>query len=252
MVYVISLIIWGVIWGFATNAVLKNKGYDDNWFWWGFFFWFIALIVAATKPENRGYSTSNNTSYNSVLSEMASESEAQRRNSSRSSDTWQCYKCNRVNQKYVTTCVCGVSKADSMNYITNRQKSFGTVSQQSNKKGWVCSNCGLNNSKLSEKCSCGMLREYNAKWICDKCGSLNGEKQFICQCGAKKSENSKKTLNPAEINEYLNKKNTKVETVKKNEDNTIDSIESIKKYKELLDMGAITQEEFDKKKKELL
>lgn len=31
-----------------------------------------------------------------------------------------------------------------------------------------------------------------------------------------------------------------------------DSIEDIKKFKELLDIGVITQEEFDKKKKELL
>ena len=37
-----------------------------------------------------------------------------------------------------------------------------------------------------------------------------------------------------------------------NERNEIDNIEIIKKYKELLDMGAITQEEFDLKKTELL
>ncbi len=30
------------------------------------------------------------------------------------------------------------------------------------------------------------------------------------------------------------------------------NIDELKKYKELLDMGAITQEEFNKKKKELL
>lgn len=49
----IGFIIWGVVWGYATKAVIKNKGYDDNWFWWGFFFGFIALIVAVAKPENR-------------------------------------------------------------------------------------------------------------------------------------------------------------------------------------------------------
>lgn len=49
----VGFIIWGVVWGFATDAVIKNKGYDDNWFWWGFFFGFIATIVAATKPENQ-------------------------------------------------------------------------------------------------------------------------------------------------------------------------------------------------------
>ena len=49
----IGFIIWGVVWGFATDAIIKNKGYDDNWFWWGFFFGFIATIVAVTKPENQ-------------------------------------------------------------------------------------------------------------------------------------------------------------------------------------------------------
>ena len=53
MEVLIGFIIWGVVWGYATKAVINNKGYDDNWFWWGFFFGFIALIVAATKPENR-------------------------------------------------------------------------------------------------------------------------------------------------------------------------------------------------------
>lgn len=33
---IIGGIIGGVIWGFATQAVIENKGYYDNWFWWGF------------------------------------------------------------------------------------------------------------------------------------------------------------------------------------------------------------------------
>ncbi len=49
----IAYVILGVIWGFAVNAVVQNKGYDENWFWWGFFFGFIALIVALTKPDNQ-------------------------------------------------------------------------------------------------------------------------------------------------------------------------------------------------------
>ncbi len=45
--------------------------------------------------------------------------------------------------------------------------------------------------------------------------------------------------------DQLNKEN-------KNIDENMDSFELVKKYKELLDIGAITQEEYDKKKKELL
>ena len=39
---------------------------------------------------------------------------------------------------------------------------------------------------------------------------------------------------------------------KKEKDIVRDSADEIKKFKELLDMGAITQEEFDAKKKQLL
>ena len=59
----IGFIIWGVVWGYATKAVINNKGYDDNWFWWGFFFGFIALIVALTKPEYKKPTYENDVSY---------------------------------------------------------------------------------------------------------------------------------------------------------------------------------------------
>ena len=45
---------------------------------------------------------------------------------------------------------------------------------------------------------------------------------------------------------------TKKEIVEKKEHDSIDAVAEIKKYKELLDEGIINQEEFDKKKKELL
>ncbi len=51
--YLFIRIIWGIIWGFATHKVIENKGYYENWFWWGFFFGFIAFIVACTKPDKR-------------------------------------------------------------------------------------------------------------------------------------------------------------------------------------------------------
>ena len=33
---IIAIITWcipGIIFGIATNAVIRNKGYDENWFW---------------------------------------------------------------------------------------------------------------------------------------------------------------------------------------------------------------------------
>ena len=49
-VYLIMWAIIGSIFGVATNAIIKNRGYSENWFWWGFFFGFIAMIVALSKP----------------------------------------------------------------------------------------------------------------------------------------------------------------------------------------------------------
>lgn len=48
---VIGTIVWGVAWGILVNKVIENKGYQENWFWWGFFFGFFALIVALTKQS---------------------------------------------------------------------------------------------------------------------------------------------------------------------------------------------------------
>jgi len=52
-VYIIIWAIIGSVFGVATNAIVKNRGYSENWFWWGFFFGFIAMIVALSKPVNR-------------------------------------------------------------------------------------------------------------------------------------------------------------------------------------------------------
>lgn len=54
--YILAYFILGILWGIATNKVIENKGYQENWFWWGFFFNFIGFVVALTKPENRTYS----------------------------------------------------------------------------------------------------------------------------------------------------------------------------------------------------
>ena len=55
VIYVVVIIVLGFIWGFASDAVVRGKGYDSSgWFLWGFFFGIIAFIVALSKPDNRG------------------------------------------------------------------------------------------------------------------------------------------------------------------------------------------------------
>lgn len=103
VIYLLAAIIWGLIWGFATRAVIYNKGYSDNWFWWGFFFGFIALIVALSKSEkhynetNTGSSIIKDTFYDEKI--MADGG-------------WKC-SCGRTNYHYVSTCACGRSRYDA-------------------------------------------------------------------------------------------------------------------------------------------
>ncbi|MBR6229693.1 MAG: SHOCT domain-containing protein [Eubacterium sp.] len=52
-IVIIVYIIQGIIFGIATSRIINNKGYDENWFAWGFFFGIIAMLVAIGKPERR-------------------------------------------------------------------------------------------------------------------------------------------------------------------------------------------------------
>lgn len=156
--WLIGFIIQGIIWGCATNAIVNNKGYDENWFWWGFFFGFIALIVALAKPECHS-------SYDYQLSPLLSQAAQEESEKRMLRDAgWKC-QCGRVNPSYTGTCACGHSKD-----MVNEQK--------------------------------------------------------------KEAEKEKRTQ------EKLAEDNLK--------------LDNLKKLKELLDVGAITQEEYDTKKKQLL
>jgi len=174
--WVISILFWSTIWGFATNSVIKNKGYKENWFWWGFFFGVIAFIVALTKSElYYSYQHQENqllNNYHSYESEhlIAAEGNDTEKPGTFKNGYWKCQ--------------CG-------NYNPSQ-------------KG-VCSRCAMS---LSE------IREINRR--------INTVEQLQLP--------EPKPAEPADG----------------------DNIEKIKRYKELLDMGAITEDEYNKKKEELL
>lgn len=90
--------ICGMIFGFATDSVISNKGYDENWFWWGFFFGWIALVVALAKPQKERYTRSPEVSaayYDNKLMK---------------NNGWICAKCQKTNPHYTGTCSCGNTK----------------------------------------------------------------------------------------------------------------------------------------------
>lgn len=95
--YFFGTILWGIVWAYATRAVSRNKGYDDNAFLWGFFFGIIAFIVYLAKPEVP----------------KPKESIIVKKESTIVNDYkpghWKC-RCGRSNPSYMTDCVCGRSK----------------------------------------------------------------------------------------------------------------------------------------------
>ncbi len=78
-------------------------------------------------------------------------------------------------------------------------------------------------------------------WKCHHCMRVNANYVTTCICGMSKSESDNMVR---KISENSTRNTTKSETKS--------SADELKKFKELLDDGAITQEEYDKKKKQIL
>lgn len=122
-------------------------------------------------------------------------------------------------------------------------------------KEWRCRVCGVMNAADVAVCECGNVRPIKLEkpahtekkptsvgndWRCPKCGAVNAGYIGTCGCGFDKSDLPPEgTLSGAE------------EPVGKAE-NALNEFEKMKGYKEMLDAGIITQEEFDRKKAELL
>ena len=111
-------IVWAIIWGFAARAIVLNKGYEyegTKWFWLGFFFSIIAVIIAATKPENKPQKSSH--SYYHATSEKDREQEML------DNGGWRCV-CGRVNYNYVSSCgACNRSRREGdVRILINRDQ----------------------------------------------------------------------------------------------------------------------------------
>lgn len=118
-IYLVSAMIWCFIWGYAAETIIYNKGYiheRTKWFWLGFFFSFIAVIVAATKPEHKNAYPAQTTE-SRVLQ----------------ADEWRC-SCGRINKDYAWSCACGRSKSD---LSKEPQQRFNKADNTSSRKNSV-------------------------------------------------------------------------------------------------------------------
>jgi hypothetical protein len=113
--------------------------------------------------------------------------------------------------------------ASSANTIIIKESAPPTMPSLSD---WTCS-CGRTNAHYVSSCTCGLSKRQNTSPTTEKTSQ------------AEKAQTQKQPTKTVEEN---------VSTAKKESD----IISDIKQYKELLDSGIITQEEFDAKKKQLL
>lgn len=100
MLYLFLFALLGILWGFATNYVIKEKGYDEEWFWLGFVFQLMAFVVAWVKlPYDQ---TAEGQRVKKQISEIRQRDTLQ-------AGGWNC-SCGRLNAAYVTSCTCGKNK----------------------------------------------------------------------------------------------------------------------------------------------
>lgn len=154
IVYLLVYCVYGAIWGVVVNKVIENKGYRENWFWWGFFFGFFALIVALTK-QNISRTTGDTNFYFSdsssiVGKDYSSRGFAYEGRTDQVPGGWRCRHCGKINAGYVGTCGCGCDKSGNM-----PGKNSGTI-HQSEPQIFYCASCGKQMEAGSHFCRfCG-------------------------------------------------------------------------------------------------
>lgn len=107
--------------------------------------------------------------------------------------------------------------------------------------GWKCV-CGKVHSDYVTACACGRARNTVASvpaghWSCS-CGRIHAPYVSSCICGLSKKDAARSATVPEKATSATPSEQ--------------DTVNLLKEYKTLLDSGAITQEEFDAKKAQLL
>lgn len=212
MLIIAIYLIYGLIWGYVCRAVVRNKGYYDDWFLWGFIFGIFAFLVAISKPAIQQIQPMY-----PVQPSIAPQSTNSTNLNLLNNDRRVCPKCKKTNEKYITSCSCGEEKPSMSAYEKYKQ-----------------------------------AEREKTMWTCYKCGKKNPQGIYICSCGNKKSNNIENAQSETDVQKIAENAQSENAVQKITENDKIVQLDILKKYKELLDVGAITQEEFDRKKAEIL
>ncbi len=140
-IYLAIYCVQGAVWGWAVKKVVENKGYREDWFWWGFFFGIIALIVALTKPDLPKAPDESSTYFRDSSSIVGKNYVFKGFGTERKADytkgEWRCTHCGKVNAGYVGTCGCGCDKSGKMPV-----RETGQTQEEEQQEILFCTSCG--------------------------------------------------------------------------------------------------------------
>ena len=257
---ILACLFWMAFWGFLTNAILRRRGYKENWFWKGFFMPGFAAAKAMSMPEadqtesvstplqpvtplqpapqQQAYSDAplfydwgvadktepfmpavqNLEATRKLYAGPASAEPAQ----ILSNDSWRCV-CGRVNYAYIGTCACG------------RNKSGRNAEEEAMEK------------KQREKAEAEKKRlEQQKKLEQEKLEQEKAAKEKAAREAALKAEEERKAQEAKKAREAKPQQ----QDISAMDEQA--KLRMIREMKALLDEGIITQQEFDRKKKEYL
>lgn len=104
LIILLIAIIVNVIFGLITQTINEEKGYSGG-FWLGFFKGFTGIAIVKNKPDQ-------------VIKKYADE-ELEKRLVAEGG--WKCANCGNVSASYVTSCTCGLAKADNDKFLAKKQ-----------------------------------------------------------------------------------------------------------------------------------
>lgn len=185
-------------------------------------------------------------------------------NATRDADYFTSYAASQLEMEFpvaavifIVVCFIGIA------WINYEEKPYGKTNAVPTRSiGWICPNCGSENSNQTTHCAdCGEKRvavsgnnePNDRKWYCPSCGKGNSKLLSQCTfCGKQKPISISVPDTTQVAQNAVNKIKDVGSAVAKQFGNSNDNFDKIKQLKELYDMGAINQEEFEAKKKELL
>jgi len=119
--FLILFCVFGCIWGKAVNKVLYDKGYTEDWFWWGFFFGWIPLVIACLMPEKVITVNEDENYFGSDEPIVVHNNAADGSDDSKKTleitqvpNGWKCPVCGEMNAGYADTCSCGYNPSGTI------------------------------------------------------------------------------------------------------------------------------------------